>query len=115
LKSRGGENFAYRLRVAPAPNKTNVPPGFRLRFPERQIALARGQEVKVRVTAERFGGFQGEIDLVFENLSAGVTATGTKIARQKPNTDVVLKTNGSVKIGLTALHAHGRGEIESTK
>ncbi len=81
FRTRGGPAFAYRLRLAPPA------PGFRLHFAQDALTLPRladqpknakakkpaprGQ-VRLRVTAQREGGFNGAIRLTIEGLPKGV-------------------------------------------
>jgi hypothetical protein len=86
--SRGGPQFAYRLRVGPL-----LEPDFRLRLTTDVVNLQRpggkpgGKKgasagSKGSVQVERVGGFEGPITLNFEGLPPGVTAKGGIAAKQ---------------------------------
>jgi len=73
FRHRGGSDFAYRLRVAP-PSGTR---DFRLTLPADALSVNRGQQAKLKVTAERIGGFNEPIVLTVDGLPPGVTAAST--------------------------------------
>ncbi len=68
--SRGGPAFAYRLRLAPAAT------GFRLQLAADVLTLSRGGQAKLKVTAERLGGFNDAIPLTIDGLPPGVKVAG---------------------------------------
>ena len=71
FRGRGGPNFVYRLRVTRrAASRPNPASGSRL-ADRRVHACLRGGTVKVKVTAERFGGFTGPIELECAELPEG--------------------------------------------
>ncbi len=122
--SRGGPDFAYRLRVRPVP----VPaPDFQLTLTAdvlrvlRETADGPVTETKKRtkqkpgqakVTALRTGGFTGEIELTVEGLPAGVTAAATKIAVNKPFADVSFTAEPGAKIAAHRLTITGKAVID---
>ena len=61
--TRGGPEFAYRLRLAPPV------PGFRLQLAADVLTLPRGGQAKLKVTAERLGGFNDPIALTYRRTS----------------------------------------------
>jgi hypothetical protein len=70
FRGRGGPAFAYRLKVVSA---ADIAPDFRLTLPGDALTLLRKGTAKLQVTAERFGGFNGPIELTVAGLPAGVT------------------------------------------
>jgi hypothetical protein len=104
--SRGGPQFAYRLRVDHPP-----PPDFRLRLGADVLTLNRGGQVNLRVLAERLGGFPAPITLEIAGLPKGVTASGTTIAAQQPAVDVALKSDPTARIGPAHLTIRGSAKV----
>jgi hypothetical protein len=109
LTSRGGPQFAYRLRVAPPPAAD-----FRLRLPSDAITLNRGSQTNFKISAERLGGFAGEIELAFDGLPPGVTAANTKLAGNQNELQVTLKAEAAAKIQATRLQIRGTAKIGET-
>ncbi len=105
--SRGGLRFAYRLHVKSPPR-----PDFQLELPADALTVLRGGEVKMKITAERLGGFAGAIQLQIENLPAGVTVSGDTIAEKKNDTQLVLKAEETAKIQTSRLKIFGTASID---
>lgn len=93
LNSRGGADFAYRLRLGLAPG-----PDFRLSLASDALTLPRGGEAKLKVIAERSGGFAGEIKLQFNGIPEGVTLTSDTIAGDKSEIEVIFKADAKSKV-----------------
>lgn len=110
--SRGGLEFAYRVRVA---EPVAAKPDFRIHLPADTITAERGKDVKIKVDLERLGGFQEEVKLTIEGLPEGVEVKGDTIAAKKPNTQLTLKAADTVKIGLSKLRITGTGIIPPPK
>lgn len=72
------------LRVAPAP--------FDLSLAQAPPTLKPGEKVKVKVNANRKGGFNGAIEVEFKNLPAGVTAPKTTIPANTNAVEIELTT-----------------------
>ena len=68
-QGQGGEEYAYRLVVAPPK------PDCVLRILPDMQRVAKGDSVAVTVTADRRDGFQSEIKLDVTNLPPGFTAS----------------------------------------
>src|SRR5262249_43727199 len=79
---RSGPAFVYRLRVLdPAAD----PPEFRLTLPADTLTVPRAGNAKLKVTAERQGGFTGPITLDVTGLPDGVSVSAATIpANGKP-------------------------------
>lgn len=120
--SRGGPEFAYRLRVGPP-----TAPDFSLSFASdaltavREIAGLSAEEktkrpqpkpTQLRVNAERIGNFQGEIELSLEGLPAGVTVKGTKIAEKQSRVELTFTASPTARIGATHITVLGKGKID---
>lgn len=104
--SRGGLRFAYRLHVAPPPAES-----FTLSLPVDSLNLSRGGESKLKIGANRSGGFSGEICLKFENFPQGVTVAADKIEAQKNEVELVFKADATAEIGPIKLKIVGDAQI----
>ncbi len=117
---KGGQAFVYRLTLTTAPHvapvavtqPTPTAPGFRLSLigidPKATptadaVTLLRGGQVKLRVNAERFGGFADAIPLTIDGLPDGVKATNTIIAAKQNQVDVTLTAEKTAAIGAVRL------------
>jgi len=72
-QGKGGEEYAYRLVVAPPK------PDCVLRIVPDMQRVAKGDSVAVTVTADRRYGFGSEINLVVQNLPPGFTSSDAVI------------------------------------
>jgi hypothetical protein len=106
FRSRGGPNYAYRLRID-RPGQ----PDFRLRLSADALTVPRGGLVKLRLTAERLGGFALPISLQMDGLPKGVTAEGTTIAANQGAADITFKADSSARITAGRLTIRGSAKI----
>jgi hypothetical protein len=83
FRSRGGPDFAYRLRLAPPPA-----PDFRLTLATDVFALPRGTQGKLRVQAERLGGFAEPIAVTVAAAPIAATTASSARATQVPSKSV---------------------------
>ena len=104
--SRGGDAFAYRLRVS-APR-----PDFRLAFASDAVTLYRGATAKLRVSAERLGGFAGPIKLAVEGLPGGVNVAPAEVGANQPQADLTFTADAAAKIETARLRIVGAAEID---
>lgn len=102
-----GPNFVYRLRVLDAAEKAE--PGVKLAVLNDVFTVPRGGNIKVKVTAERLGGFKGPIILCAENLPKGVTAVPVAIAANQTSADLTLTATADALIGSAPLRVTGIG------
>lgn len=120
FRSRGGPQFAYRLRAAAAAAAQD----FRLTFTVDAVTVIRGVQQKagakptrnapratLRVNVERMGGFDGAIELEALGLPVGVTATNTLIAAKAAGVDLQFLTTETTKIAAGTLTIRGRATI----
>ena len=105
--SRGGDRFAYRLRVTPPPA-----PDFELQLAADAVTVNRGAEATLKVSARRFGGFEGEIKIECNDLPPGVAAEPAVIEPGSSEIDWTLRAEDSAKIQLTHSRVQGRAEIQ---
>ena len=121
FRSRGGSAWGYRLRVAEAPAAD-----YRLSLAADTLSVPRGGAAKLKVEAERLGGFEGPIALEVEGLPEGVSVgkavIGPKGARStcrsRPRPDAPIRSarltvRGSAGIGGSAVErvAARRGTV----
>ena len=106
ISSRGGPEFAYRVRVV-KPSESSL----RLTTTLDVLTLNRGGETKVKVLAERPASFAEEIPLEFEGLPEGVTVTGNKLGKGQNQVDVVLKAADTAKIATSKLRIVGKWKV----
>jgi len=104
FRHRGGPEFAYRLRLAPAP-----PPGFKLQLAVDALTLPRGGSAKLKVTAERLGGFAEPIHLAVSGLPAGVKANPTRIAANQNAVEIVFVADKDAVIDAAHVVVFGGG------
>ncbi|MFQ5731173.1 MAG: PPC domain-containing protein [Planctomycetaceae bacterium] len=108
LASRGGPDFAYRLRIA---KPVAAGPGFRVRMATDALSVDRGKSAALKLSVERLGGFQSDIALKIAGLPKGVTVTGTKIAGKTSKAQLTFKVDGNAKIGLSSVRIDARATI----
>ena len=108
--SRGGDRFAYRLRITspPAPN-------FQIQVATDALTLNRGAEASLKVFAQRTGGFDGEISLHIDELPSGVSAASAAIGRDSSDTNWKFQADASAKIQLSHLRVRGEAIIDGQK
>ena len=78
----------------------------------KPIALRGGATMPVEVVVVRRDGFDGEIDLVMENLPDGVTAAGLKIPAGKSRGIMLVTADQNAPQGLTSATFVGRATID---
>jgi hypothetical protein len=113
FRSRGGPEFAYRLRVAPP-----APADFRLSIPSDAITLPRKGSAKFKINVERLGGFKEPITLDVRGLPEGVSAAPTTINPNQTTIDVTFSDGLQpsihpqilAKIGLSRLTIVGKAK-----
>lgn len=105
--SRGGREFAYRIRITP-PKKT---PDFELLMPD-SLALDADGAKNLEVQIVRSGDFKGPITLHVEGLPAGITAEDVKLPEGAPKGVLVLKSAPNPPVSTTLLKVTGTAEID---
>lgn len=81
----------------------------------KPMALRAGESRAFEVVVQRRDGFDGEIDISMENLPAGVTATGLKIAKGKPYGHLILTASEDAKPNFTLASLMGTATILDQK
>ena len=111
FRSRGGLDFAYRLRIAPPPTRED----FSLILLGDAITLPRKGTAKLKIKAERVGGHAHNIDLDVQGLPMGVTFAPTSIQSYASALELTLKADQSAKIDVSRLTIVGKAkDVERT-
>jgi len=105
---RGGQSFAYRLRVAapPAPN-------FDLLLAADALNLPRGGQAKLKVECRRQGGFDGPVAIDVHGLPAGVTVLGTEVAAGAGHAELVFSADATAAIGAARITISGKAAVNN--
>jgi len=78
----------------------------------KPIALRGGGTIPIEVVVVRRDGFDGEIELVMENLPEGVSATGLKIPAGKSRGIMLVSADENAPRGLSSVSFTGRATID---
>lgn len=113
---RGGARHAYRLQT-----RTLSAPGFTLTLlPDRNqpgadgLSLERGGSMKLKVRAQRAGGFTGEIQLTLDPLPPGVTLSGSTIGPKAQETTLTLQAAADAPLAATRVRLVGTSRMGET-
>jgi hypothetical protein len=109
FRTRGGPAFAYRLRLTPP-----TAPGFHLGIESDALTLLRGKTVKLKLTAERVGGFNAAIPLSLDGLPAGVLTKNAVIPAGQSAVDVLLEVAPSAAVAVSRVMVRGEAKIGGT-
>lgn len=104
--SRGGADFAYRLRVVPPPA-----PGFRVSLGSDALTVLRKGTAKLKINVERLGGWNEPIKLEVQDLPKGVTTAGATVNANQTAVDLVFKADENAKITTDLLRIVGIGKV----
>ena len=118
-ESRGAANFHYhlaireeeldfRLAVIPPAPLQNAAAGYQI----WSLGLRKGDNLHVQVAAIRRHGFKGVIDVVAENLPAGVTCRGASIDGNATSATLVFTAAEDVKPGTWPVKIVGKAHVE---
>ncbi|MBA4191945.1 MAG: hypothetical protein C0467_28530 [Planctomycetaceae bacterium] len=107
-RGRSGPNFVYRLAVTDATAVTGEP-GFKLTLAADTFTVTRGGNLKVKVTAERSGGFAGQIVVSVADLPKGVTTAPVLIPKNQPGAEITLTAAADATIATHPLRVEGTG------
>jgi hypothetical protein len=110
FRGRGGPNFVYRLRVLDGTE--TVEPGFRLTVASDTFTVLRGGTIKVKVTAERYGGFKGPIEIKVDGLPEGITAKTVILAVNQTSLDFPITVAANAAIATHSLPIQGVAIID---
>ena len=109
---RGGPAFAYRLVAGPVvePEKD-----FQLTLTADTLTVNRAAEGKIKITAQRQGGFNGEIQLSVEGLPEGFEITSDKIPEGKNEISLGFKVPADATIGIVPVKVSGTAMVEDMR
>lgn len=105
FRTRGGSAFAYRLRLAPPVR------GYRLQLAADALTLPRGKQAKLKVTAERLGGFNAPINVALEGLPAGVKMANATIPAGQLAVEVTLDADKAAAVAVGRVTVKGTATI----
>ncbi|GAA5146593.1 hypothetical protein GCM10023213_39940 [Prosthecobacter algae] len=77
----------------------------------KPMALRAGESRAFEVVVQRRDGFDGDIHIAMDNLPAGVTAEGLKIAKGKSMGHLILSASHDAKPGFTIANLFGRAMV----
>lgn len=106
LRGQQGEDYTYRLTVREAS------PDFHLSVSPANPNLPRGGGATVTVTALRYDGFDGPIEVEVRDLPPGIRATGETIVPGENSTVLTLFADPDADLEYAVpLHVVGRSEL----
>jgi hypothetical protein len=105
LHGRGGERFFYHLRAEPAA------PDFEVHGEYYYAQLAPGTNMVWFAKINRLNGFTGPVDILVENLPAGVTAEPVTIPEGMIHCAIVLQASPNAKLNASLAEVKGRATI----
>lgn len=103
------EQLDYRLAVIPPAPLQNATNGYQI----WSLGLRKGDNLHVQVAAIRRHGFKGVIDLMAEDLPAGVTCPGASIDGNSTSATLVFTAAEDVKPGTWPIRVVGQAHIDS--
>lgn len=104
--SRGGPDFAYRLRcVKPTAD-------FQLEMTVDSLAIDIGSTKKLPINITRLGGFAGAITLSALNLPAGVTAPPVEVKANQNKGEITFTCEATVPVSRQAIQIFGKADID---
>lgn len=107
LRGQQGEDYAYRLIVREAS------PDFQLSVSPANPNLPRGGGATVTVTALRYDGFDGPIEVEVRDLPSGIRATRETIVPGESSTVLTLFADPDADLEYAVpLHVVGRSEVQ---
>jgi hypothetical protein len=104
FRSRGGPEYAYRLRIA---SPSSAPADFRLYLGRELLPVGRSGQVGLQVRVERLGGFAAPVSLRVEGLPKGVTVQGTEAAVKQGVANLTFKADAGAPIRGVRLTVRG--------
>lgn len=105
---RGGPEFGYRLKVHEAKEER---PDFRLSCENELVNVPRAGTAKLKVRADRIGGFTGPIEMNVSGLLAGVTVAKGSIAAGQTTADLTFTGEPLAKIVAARVTVTGTAKL----
>jgi hypothetical protein len=109
FRSRGGPEFAYRLRADRPPA-----PDFRLSLQADVVTLPRKGQAVLKVTAKRIGGFKEPIALAIHGLPSGVKVAPVTLGPGQTAVDLRFTADATAAIKVSHLSVEGSAKLGST-
>jgi WD40 repeat protein len=91
-RGQGGSQYAYRLTIR------SPRPSFTIKFGPKAPSVWKGTALPVTISAERFDGFEGPIEVRLENVPAGLSAPATTVPAGEYSTTLALWANPDAKV-----------------
>ncbi|MCH5373443.1 MAG: PPC domain-containing protein, partial [Planctomycetes bacterium] len=105
--SGGGRGFVYRVEITPVqPALTMVVPE-RTRYVSTTLAVPKGNRMALMVNATR-ANWGGDLNVVFENLPAGLTAQAVPMAASQTSVPVLFTAASDAPLNATLAEVIGR-------
>lgn len=108
FSERHGPAFSYRLRVSEA---APAAPDFRLRLAAEVVNVPRGGTAKVKVTADRLGGFDGPIEVAADGLPDGVTAAKVEIPKGRGDVEITFAAERLARVATADVRVAGAATV----
>ncbi len=108
LHLRGGPEYLYHIRVTPAE------PGFRLLLDTSKTILVPGVGAPIFVRAQRYNGFQGEIELEVQGVPEGVQVHAGRILPNLTDGCILLEASKDAKAQLAQIRIFGRAKVKQS-
>jgi hypothetical protein len=105
FRSRGGPNFAYRLKVT---EPGGGAPGLRLTLPADTLTVLPNGNAKLKLAVERSGGFVGPISLTIDGLPEGVTASPAAVPANANAVDLTFTAKADARLQAAKLTISGK-------
>ena len=108
FSSRGGNAFAYRLRIA------KPQPDFQVQLASDALSVNRGGEQKLQLTISRSGGFAQPISLQVEGLPDGVSCAPVEVKGKQAQSKATLtfKADAKARVGVTKIRVTAASKID---
>ena len=104
-QDKGGQEYAYRLRISPPM------PDFELRAVPSSISVRAGASVPITVYAVRKDGFNGDIAVSLTAAPEGFTLKGPPLTAEKDSVRLTLKAPATPARAPVTLRLSGRARI----
>jgi hypothetical protein len=104
FRSRGGPDFAYRLKIAPPA------PDFQLTLATDTLAAPIGVETKLSVNIQRVGGMKSPIKLTVAGLPQGVSVKEVTAAPNQAKADLLFQVSAETPVSLAEVEIVGVAE-----
>jgi hypothetical protein len=105
-QEKGGEEYAYRLKIAPAP------PDYVLRINTDTASLVQGDSAVVSVTVLRKNDFDGEISLSVQDLPPGLSAGDAVIPAKEQEAKLTITAAADAAPGLYVPAVMGTATVD---